>query len=92
MITLTVAAICFMLPVLICDESVAFWCFCVFEICCGAYFPTIANLKEKIIDDGVRAKIYGIIRIPLHICVVVGLSLTTDGKDSNSYHASRPRS
>jgi len=92
MVTMTVAAICFMLPVLIRDESITFWCFCVFEICCGVYFPSIANLKEKIIDDGVRAKIYGIMRIPLNVFVVVGLSLTTDGKDSNSYHASRQTS
>ncbi len=39
----------------------------------------MAHLKEKIIDDGVRAKIYGIMRIPLNVFVVVGLMLTQDG-------------
>lgn len=79
MITLTVAALCFILPVIIRDESITFWCFCLFEICCGVYFPSMAHLKEKIIEDGVRAKIYGIMRIPLNIFVVVGLMLTQEG-------------
>jgi hypothetical protein len=79
MITLTVAALCFVLPVIIRNEAITFWCFCIFEICCGVYFPSIANLKERIIDDGVRAKIYGIMRIPLNIFVVVGLMLTQEG-------------
>ncbi len=39
----------------------------------------MAHLKEKIIDDGVRAKIYGIVRIPLNVFVVIGLMLTQDG-------------
>ncbi|TVY82671.1 Molybdate-anion transporter [Lachnellula suecica] len=79
-ITLFVASTCFILPVLVHNEAVTFWCFCVFEICCGIYFPSIAQLKEKIVEDGVRAKIYGILRIPLNIFVVLGLMLTKDGK------------
>lgn len=78
-INLTVASACFIIPVLTHSETITFWCFCIFEICCGIYFPSIAHLKEKIIDDGVRAKIYGIMRIPLNIFVVVGLMLTRDG-------------
>ncbi|KAL3418756.1 major facilitator superfamily domain containing protein 5 [Phlyctema vagabunda] len=80
MYSLMVAATCFLIPVLIRDEAITFWCFCVFEICCGIYFPTIGTLKEKIIDDGVRAKIYGILRVPLNVFVVIGLGLTQDGE------------
>ncbi|KAH6679707.1 hypothetical protein B0J14DRAFT_472622 [Halenospora varia] len=79
MATLFVASGCFVVPVLIHNEAVTFWCFCVFEICCGIYFPSIAHLKEKAIEDGVRAKIYGILRIPLNVFVVLGLMLTKDG-------------
>jgi len=79
-VTLFVASACFILPVLVHNEAVNFWCFCIFEICCGIYFPSIAHLKEKIVEDGVRAKIYGILRIPLNIFVVLGLMLTKDGK------------
>jgi FtsH-binding integral membrane protein len=35
--------------------------------------------RAMIVDDGVRAKIYGILRIPLNIFVVVALTTTTEG-------------
>lgn len=85
MITLSVASICFMVPVLTHNEALTFWCFCIFEVACGIYFPSMAHLKEKIVDDGVRAKIYGIMRVPLNLFVVVGLMLTKDGKHSEQY-------
>lgn len=40
----------------------------------------MGNLKEKIVEDDVRAKIYGILRLPLNLFVVVGLGLTQDGE------------
>lgn len=79
-ITLCIASVCFLLPVLIHNEALTFWSFCVFEIGCGVYFPSMAHLKAKIIDDGTRAKIYGLLRIPLNVFVVLGLILTQDGK------------
>jgi len=78
--SLMVAACCFLIPVLIRNEAITFWCFCVFEMCCGIFFPTMGNLKEKIVDDGVRAKVYGVLRVPLNVFVVVGLGLTKDGE------------
>src|SRR3954454_15088113 len=35
MATLMVASICFVVPVVCRQEVVTFWCFCIFEICCG---------------------------------------------------------
>jgi len=35
--------------------------------------------KGRIVDDGVRANIYGVLRIPLNIFVVVALTTTTEG-------------
>lgn len=58
----------------------AFWLFCLYEACVGVYYPSIAHQKGNIIDDGVRANIYGMLRIPLNIFVVVALSLTKEGK------------
>jgi len=78
--TLMVAACCFLLPVLIRDEELTFWCFCIFEICVGIYYPTMGHLKEKFVSDGVRAKVYGMLRLPLNIFVVIGLGLTKDGE------------
>src|ERR1700722_1627473 len=65
-----------LLAVLIKNESVNFWCFCFFEACIGIYFPSMGAQKGRIVDDGVRAKIYGIMRIPLNIFVVVALTTT----------------
>lgn len=79
-ITQLVASCCFVIPTLVRNEAVTFWCFCIFEMCCGVYFPTMGNMKEKIVDDEVRAKIYGVLRLPLNLFVVVGLGLTQDGQ------------
>jgi hypothetical protein len=56
------------------------WCFCVFEICCGVYFPLMAYQKGKIVEDGVRANVYGLMRIPLNVFVVLVLSTTKEGQ------------
>jgi hypothetical protein len=61
------------------EERLTFWSFCIFEACVGMYFPSIGYLKGKIIEDGVRARVYGMLRIPLNVFVVVALSLTKEG-------------
>ena len=78
-LSIAVSAISLLLTVLIKDEAVTFWCFCLFEACIGIYFPTMGAQKGKIIEDGVRAKVYGLIRIPLNILVVAVLTLTVEG-------------
>lgn len=40
----------------------------------------MAYQKGRIVDDGVRAKVYGILRIPLNCFVVIALSLTQEGE------------
>ena len=61
------------------SEILTFCAFCVFEACIGIYFPSIGAQRAIIVDDGVRAKIYGILRIPLNIFVVVALTTTVEG-------------
>jgi MFS transporter, MFS domain-containing protein family, molybdate-anion transporter len=78
-VTLMVASLCFVVPVICQQEAATFWCFSIFEICCGIYFPSIAHLKEKYVDDGVRAKIYTIMRFPLNAFVFIGLVVTKEG-------------
>lgn len=77
--TLSIGAASFMVPVLIRNEHVTFWSFCVFELCCGIYFPLMAYQKGKIIDDSVRANVYGLMRVPLNAFVVLILSTTKEG-------------
>ncbi|KAK0103159.1 hypothetical protein ONS95_014958 [Cadophora gregata] len=76
---LFISSASFFLPVVCRDERVTFWCFCLFEICCGFYFPLMAYQKGKMIDDSVRANVYGLMRIPLNVFVVLVLSTTKDG-------------
>jgi hypothetical protein len=69
---------------LIKSETLTFWCFCMFEACIGIYYPCMGALRGRIVGDGVRAKVYGFLRIPLNFFVVVLLCLTKEG----SYHIS----
>jgi len=73
------ASTCLLLAVIFKSECIIFWAFCFFEVCVGVYYPSMGHQKGKIVDDGVRAKVYGILRIPLNVFVVLTLSLTTEG-------------
>lgn len=77
---LALASLCFFVPGYFRDERITLWCFCVFELCCGIYYPVMASLKGSLIEDGARASIYGILRIPLNAFVVLALSTTKEGK------------
>lgn len=79
-VNLAVAALCFLTPTHIRDEAVTLWCFCLFELCCGIYYPLMGELKGRLIEDGVRASVYGMLRVPLNAFVVLALSTTKEGK------------
>ncbi|KAM7199446.1 Protein of unknown function (DUF791) domain containing protein, partial [Rhypophila sp. PSN 637] len=61
------------------SEQTAFWVFCLYEAAVGAYWPTMGTLKGKLIDDGIRSQVYGFLRVPLNVFVVVSLMLAGDG-------------
>lgn len=60
-------------------EQLTFWLFCLFEACVGMYWPCMGYLKGQLIEDGMRAQLYSILRVPLNVFVVVSLYLTGDG-------------
>ena len=68
-----------LLPVLLKSESLTFWAFCIFEACIGVYYPSMGAQKGRIVADGVRANIYGVLRIPLNVFVVAALTTTVEG-------------
>jgi MFS transporter, MFS domain-containing protein family, molybdate-anion transporter len=70
--------------ILFTDEKHIFWAFCLFEGCIGVYFPTMAVLKGKVVEDRVRGKIYGMLRMPLNLFVVVTHSLAEEGTTRSS--------
>jgi hypothetical protein len=78
--TLIVASFCFFIPGHFRDERITLWCFCLFELCCGIYYPVMASLKGKLIEDGSRATVYTLLRIPLNAFVVLALSTTKEGE------------
>ena len=39
----------------------------------------MGSLKNQLITDGNRGKVYGLLRLPLNVFVVVGHSLAEDG-------------
>jgi MFS transporter, MFS domain-containing protein family, molybdate-anion transporter len=62
------------------SETMTFWSFCVFEMCVGMYWPSVGYLKGRIVEDGIRARVYGMLRIPLNVFVVVALGLVKEGE------------
>lgn len=77
---LAVASSCLLTTIIVRREAATFWAFCLFELCVGVYFPSMGCLKGQIIGDGERGKIYGLLRFPLNIFVVLSLCLTREGK------------
>jgi MFS family permease len=61
------------------SEVVIFTSFLLYEFAIGVYFPSMGSLKNQLIHDGNRAKVYGLLRLPLNVFVVVGHSLAEDG-------------
>ncbi|KAK5662030.1 hypothetical protein OQA88_10142 [Cercophora sp. LCS_1] len=61
------------------SEQSAFWVFCLFEAAVGMYFPCMGSLKGQLVDDSVRAQVYGMLRVPLNVFVVVSLLITGGG-------------
>ncbi|KAH0290716.1 major facilitator superfamily transporter [Aureobasidium namibiae CBS 147.97] len=78
-IVLTSASICLLCSILLKSEALVFWAFCLFEVCVGAYFPSMASLKGRLIQDGSRGRIYGILRLPLNLFVIAAHSLAEEG-------------
>lgn len=70
-------------------EQVTFWLFALFEACVGMYWPCMGYLKGQLVEDGVRAQLYGVLRVPLNVFVVVALYLTSsshgEGEDEAAY-------
>ena len=69
-----------LIPIVTKSEALTFWSFCVFEMCVGMYWPSVGYLKGRIVEDGIRARVYGMLRIPLNLFVVVALGLVKEGE------------
>lgn len=70
---------CLWLSVVLWDERLKFWVFCLLEGCIGVYFPAMSCLKSGLVEDGIRGRIYSILRVPLNVFVVTAHSLDQEG-------------
>lgn len=73
-----------LMPTFQISEGVTFWAFALFEGCVGLYFPIVSRLKSDVVEDAVRAKVYGFMRLPLNLFIAVALGLTKDGDEHRS--------
>lgn len=85
MLVVLAASCCLSATVLIDNERVLFWVLCVIELCIGAYFPSMSYLKSQVVEDGVRGRVYSVLRLPLNLFVVVAHSLDQEG-DAHRNH------
>jgi hypothetical protein len=47
--------------------------FCLFEVCCGLYFPSAGTMRSKYIPEEVRSTVMNVFRIGLNLIVVLTL-------------------
>ncbi|OQN96280.1 hypothetical protein B0A48_17842 [Cryoendolithus antarcticus] len=80
MTVMAVAATALLLPVMVRSEGGVFWSFALFEVCVGMYYPTISRLKSEMVEESVRGRAYGLMRMPLNVFVVVSLAVTREGE------------
>jgi hypothetical protein len=88
-LAMAIASTSLVVSVITRSEYWRFLAFCVFELCLGAYFPSIGYLKSRAVDDKQRAKWYGIMRIPLNIYIQIALVMVEQGQSILAfvYHA-----
>lgn len=80
--TFVSSTIAILVPYLSRDISIIIVSFCVFEACCGVYFPIIGTLRGKYIPEATRATVMNIVRLPENI-IVVGILLKVN--DANQH-------
>lgn len=77
-----VASAALAMPILSSSPTLILGGFCVFEVCCGIYWPSAGTMRSKFIQEEVRSTVMNIFRVGLNAIVVLVLvnieSLSTD--------------
>ncbi|KAF4659690.1 hypothetical protein FOZ61_004548 [Perkinsus olseni] len=66
---LLVAAAALAVPCLTASPMRRLLAFCIFEACCGVYFPTHYSIRSSIVPASIRATMFNLYRIPLNVVV-----------------------
>jgi MFS transporter, MFS domain-containing protein family, molybdate-anion transporter len=67
------AGVALAVPVVVSNHWIQLAALCVFEACCGVYFPLIAVLRGKFIPEEVRATLMNFFRVGLNAIVLIVL-------------------
>ncbi|KUI54452.1 Molybdate-anion transporter [Cytospora mali] len=79
LMTGVLVAICSLLFLAILGGEVALFCaFLLFEVANGLYVPSIAYLRGLVVDEKSRTGMYGLMKIPLFIFVILALGITAE--------------
>lgn len=63
------------------DREMALFCsFLLFEVANGMYVPSMAYLRGLVVDEKSRTGMYGLMKIPLFVFVILALGITAEGK------------
>lgn len=63
-------------------EVPLYYTFLAFEVANGIYVPSMAYMRGLVVQSKSRAGIYGLMKIPLFIFVILDLGITAQGKSS----------
>ncbi|TXC04898.1 hypothetical protein FocTR4_00002170 [Fusarium oxysporum f. sp. cubense] len=78
----SISASALLLTILLRDELSRFWAFCLFEICVGLYYPSMAYLRDRLLEEERRGRVYGLMRVPLNVFTVMCLTTVNEGDES----------
>ncbi|KAJ3413006.1 Molybdate-anion transporter [Chytridiales sp. JEL 0842] len=84
--TFSLASIAIFIPYLFKNLYFVYASFCLFEVCCGVFFPVMGSLRGKYIPDATRATVMNVFRLPLNIIVVAILYKVNGGDDNGSLY------
>lgn len=72
-------------------EVPLYYAFIVFEVANGMYVPSMAYMRGLVVDSKSRAGIYGLMKIPLFIFVILALGITAEGESLTLANKSHTR-
>ncbi|KAG5771250.1 hypothetical protein H9Q72_002159 [Fusarium xylarioides] len=75
----SISASALLLTILLRDELSRFWALCLFEMCVGLYYPSMAYLKGRLVERERRGRAYGLMRVPLNAATFLCLITVSEG-------------
>lgn len=72
-VVFAIAFVAFAIAVCAGLKSVLYFCFLVFELLCGMYFPGMATIRAPYIPEQCRSAILTFFRLPINVLVVFAL-------------------